>query len=118
VLSTGNARKKDGLDALATALAAWRNERLPTVDPEAESDVLRLLSERREDLVAERTRALNRLHGVLLLGGKGVAQLVSCGDVYVLVLYEEVRMGMLIRWLVRLVLFRVLVGLWRIVRRR
>jgi transposase len=65
VLSTGNARKNDGLDALATALAAWRNERLPTVDPEAGSEVLRLLSERREDLVAERTRALNRLHGLL-----------------------------------------------------
>jgi hypothetical protein len=28
------------------------------VDPEADSEVLRLLSERREDLVAERTRAL------------------------------------------------------------
>ena len=28
VLSTGNARKNDGLDALATALAASRNERL------------------------------------------------------------------------------------------
>ncbi len=47
MLSTGNARKNDGLDALATALAAWRNERLPTVDPEAGSEVLRLLSERR-----------------------------------------------------------------------
>jgi transposase len=65
VLSSGNARKNDGLDALATALAAWGNERLPKVDPEAESEVLRLLSERREDLVAERTRALNRLHGLL-----------------------------------------------------
>src|SRR5215212_5209158 len=60
VLSSGNARKKnDELDALATALAAWRNERLAVVDPEADSaEVLRLLSERREDLVAERTRAL------------------------------------------------------------
>ena len=65
VLSTGNARKNDGLDALATALAASRNERLAPVDPEADSEVLRLLSERREDLVAERTRALNRLHGLL-----------------------------------------------------
>jgi transposase len=65
VLSTGNARKNDRLDALATALAASRNERLATVDPEAESEVLRLLSERREDLVTERTRALNRLHGLL-----------------------------------------------------
>jgi transposase len=65
LLSTGNARKNDGLDALATALAASRNERLAPVDPEADSEVLRLLSERREDLVAERTRALNRLHGLL-----------------------------------------------------
>ena len=65
VLSTGNARKNDGLDALATALAASRNERLAAMDPEAASEVLRLLSERREDLVAERTRALNRLHGLL-----------------------------------------------------
>jgi transposase len=58
VLSTGNARKNDGLDALATALAASRNGRLAAVDPEAASEALRLLSERREDLVAERTRAL------------------------------------------------------------
>src|SRR5215218_887206 len=57
-LSTGNARKNDGLDALATALAASRNVRLAAVDPEADLEVLRLLSERREDLVAERTRAL------------------------------------------------------------
>ena len=42
----GNARKNDGLDALATALAASRNERLATVDPEAACEVLRLLSER------------------------------------------------------------------------
>ncbi len=61
----GNARKNDGLDALATALAASRNERLAAVDPEVGSEALRLLSERREDLVAERTRALNRLHGLL-----------------------------------------------------
>jgi len=54
----GNARKNDGLDALATALAASSNERLAAMDLEADSDVLRLLSERREDLVAERTRAL------------------------------------------------------------
>ena len=65
LLSTGNARKNDGVDALATALAASSNERLAAVDPEAASEVLRLLSERREDLVAERTRALNRLHGLL-----------------------------------------------------
>ena len=65
VLSSGNARKNDRLDALATALAASRNERLAAMDPEAASEALRLLSERRGDLVAERTRALNRLHGLL-----------------------------------------------------
>jgi transposase len=65
VLSKGNARKNDVLDALATASAASRNEHLAAVDPEIGSEVLRLLSERREDLVAERTRALNRLHGLL-----------------------------------------------------
>jgi transposase len=74
----GNARKNDGLDALATALSASRNERLAPVDPETDSEVLRLLSERREDLVAERTQALNRLHGLLrdLLPG-GVAGKLS-----------------------------------------
>jgi len=61
----GNARKNDGLDALAIALAASRNERLADVDPETASEAMRLLSERRDDLVAERTRALNRLHGLL-----------------------------------------------------
>src|SRR5215208_1734613 len=78
VLSSGNARKNDELDALATALAASRNERLAQVDPEASSEALRLLSERREDLVAERTRALNRLHALLrdLLPG-GVAGKLS-----------------------------------------
>jgi len=78
VLSTGNARKNDGVDALATALAASRNGRLAAVDSEAASEVLRLLSERREDLVAERTRALNRLHGFLrdLVPG-GVARTLS-----------------------------------------
>ena len=65
----GNARKNDGLDALPTALAASRNECLAAVDPEAASEVLRLLSERREDLVAERTLALNRLHGLLRTWG-------------------------------------------------
>jgi len=45
VLSSGNARKNDQLDALATALAASRNERLAQVDAEAASETMRLLSE-------------------------------------------------------------------------
>jgi transposase len=69
VLSTGNARKNDGLDATFTALAALRNDRLASVQPEdgpeGHVEILRLLSERREDLVSERTRVLNRLHVLL-----------------------------------------------------
>jgi transposase len=77
VLSRGSARKNDGIDALATALAASRNRRLAQVNPEAASETMRLLSERREDLVAERTRALNRLHALLrdLLPGGVVGKL-------------------------------------------
>jgi transposase len=61
----GYARKNDGLDALATALVASRNERLAAVDHEVGSEVLRLLSERREDLVAEYPGAQGSLHGLL-----------------------------------------------------
>jgi len=70
VLSTGNARKNDRLDATFVALAALRNDRLTSVQPEDGPEghvveILRLLTERREDLVSERTRALNRLHVLL-----------------------------------------------------
>jgi transposase len=69
LLSTGNARKNDRLDATFTAEAALQNERLARVLPEdgddAHIEVPRLLTQRREDLVAERTRALNRLHVLL-----------------------------------------------------
>jgi transposase len=65
VLSVGNGRKNDELDATFAALAAWRNGRLAQVRPDDRIDVLRLLYERREDLVSERTRILNRLHGLL-----------------------------------------------------
>jgi transposase len=65
VLSTGHGRKNDRLDATFTALAALNNESLAQVHPENRAESLRLLSERRDDLVAERTRTLNRLHGLL-----------------------------------------------------
>ena len=41
LLSSGNARKNDELDALATTLAALRNERLAAVDHEVGSEILR-----------------------------------------------------------------------------
>ena len=48
VLSSGNARKNDRLDALASALAASRNGRLAPVDPEAASEALCACSPRGE----------------------------------------------------------------------
>jgi transposase len=78
LLATGNARKNnERVDAIHVALAALRGERLAEVGEEEQeeaAEVLRMLSERREDLVKERTRALNRLHGLLrdlLPGGAG-----------------------------------------------
>lgn len=65
VLSVGNERKNDRLDALYVALAARHGERLRDVNEEEHAATLRKLSERREDLVQERTRALNRLHVLL-----------------------------------------------------
>lgn len=78
VLSIGHGRKNDELDATFAALAAWRNGRLARVRPDDRIDAIRLLSERREDLVCERTRVLNRLHGLLrdLLPG-GVSGMLS-----------------------------------------
>jgi transposase len=65
------------LDATYTALAALRGGHLAKVCAEDRASVLRLLSERREDLVRERTRTLNRLHGLLrdLLPGGAAGRL-------------------------------------------
>jgi transposase len=77
LLSAGNERKNDALDAVYTALAALRGERLAEVLEEDRASVLRMLSERREDLVRERTRTLNRLHQLLcdLLPGGATGRL-------------------------------------------
>lgn len=65
LLSTGNERKNDNLDATYTALAANGRDSLTEVLEEGHAAVLRMLSDRRDDLVTERTRALNRLHVLL-----------------------------------------------------
>lgn len=74
VLSVGHGRKNDSLDATFTALAALHNECLARVHQENRADVIRLLYERREDIVSERTRVLNRLH----TGFYGISFLVVC----------------------------------------
>jgi transposase len=65
LLATGGDRKTDAKDALHVAQAALFRHDLRPVEPEDQTTILRLLTERHEDLVHERTRVLNRLHAVL-----------------------------------------------------
>jgi transposase len=53
--------KSDPIDALAVARAALREPDLPAAQLDGPARELRLLVDHREDLVAERTRCLNRL---------------------------------------------------------
>jgi transposase len=71
-LSVGHGRKDDAGDAVSIALAALGSQRLRQVGVEDQATVLRLLSDRRDDLVGTRTQALNRLHRLL-------AELVPAG---------------------------------------
>jgi transposase len=62
LLSPGHNRKNDPDDAIATARAALHAHGLRPVAAEDHTTVLRLLTERRDHLVAQRTRTINRLH--------------------------------------------------------
>jgi transposase len=53
--------KSDPIDALAVARAALREPELPTARLDGPARELRLLVDHRDDLVAERTRVINRL---------------------------------------------------------
>lgn len=65
LLGSGSARKTDASDAASVGAVGQRNGRLRAVQAEDHTIVLRLLSDRRDDLVAARTRTLNRLHVLL-----------------------------------------------------
>jgi transposase len=66
LLSTGGGRKSDNHDAHAVAqVALHQHDRLRVITVEDQTVILRLLSERRDDLTRERTRLLNRLHQLL-----------------------------------------------------
>jgi transposase len=65
LLNTGGGRKTDAADAASVAQVALHCPALRTVAAEDQSTILRLLAERRDDLNGERTRTLNRLHGLL-----------------------------------------------------
>jgi len=58
LLGGGSARKTDRTDAASVAAVAQHHRHLLTVQPEGVEALLRLLSERRDDLVNERTRHL------------------------------------------------------------
>ena len=65
LLGSGGGRKTDTADAASAAQAALHCSRLRVVSAEDQTTILRLLTERRDDLTGERTRILNRLHGLL-----------------------------------------------------
>jgi transposase len=65
VLERGHGRKSDGIDARSVALVAQHRADLPRVAPDDDWAVLRLLSDRRDELTSERRRAVNRLHRLL-----------------------------------------------------
>ncbi len=65
LLGSSSARKTDVADAISVAAIATHNRRLNRVQVEDHTTILRLLTERRDDLVAEHTRWINRLHVLL-----------------------------------------------------
>jgi transposase len=65
LLGASSARKSDLADACSVAAAGIHHRQLRPVAPEDHTVILRLLSDRRDDLVAERTRTLSRLHVLL-----------------------------------------------------
>lgn len=65
VLERGHGRKTDGIDARSVALVAQHRADLSRVAPDDHCAVLRLLSDRRDELTSERRRAINRLHRLL-----------------------------------------------------
>ena len=65
VFSTGNGRKTDPVDAHSVALAALRADGLNEVRGDDALVALKLLADRRDELVRTRTQAVNRLHRLL-----------------------------------------------------
>ena len=65
VLQRGHGRKTDGIDARSIAIVAQHHDELLPIGADERSGVLRLLSDRRDELTSERRRAVNRLHRLL-----------------------------------------------------
>ena len=72
VFAEGNGRKNDDVDAHSIAVVALHTPDLPVVHPDDRAVALRLLSQRRQELVDLRTQCVCRLHRdlvALLAGG-------------------------------------------------
>lgn len=65
VLGGSSGRKTDDADAYAVAVAGLRGRNLQVVEPDEARAVLKLLSDRRQQLVDQRIMAVNRLHQLL-----------------------------------------------------
>jgi transposase len=65
VYSTGHGNKTDRADAVAIARAALHSKHLRMVRPDDENVALKLLSDRRHELVASRTQSVCRLHRLI-----------------------------------------------------
>ncbi len=65
VYSTGHGTKTDDADAVAIARAAIHSRSLRQVKPDGVNVAIRLLSDRRQELVSARTQAVTRLHRLL-----------------------------------------------------
>lgn len=66
VLDSGHGRKNDPADAHAVGVAALRHRDLTEMTLDDETVALRLLSDRRRELVRTRTQTLNRTHQLLM----------------------------------------------------
>jgi transposase len=66
IFDTGHGRKNDHTDARTIAVVALRANGLRRVEPGGERVALKLLSERRRQLVRSRTQTINRLHRRLM----------------------------------------------------
>jgi transposase len=64
-LGGGSGRKTDNADAYAVAVAGLRAKDLKVVTPDDATTVLRLLTDRHQELVEQRIACLNRLHDLL-----------------------------------------------------
>jgi transposase len=71
-LGGGSGRKTDDADAFAVAVAGLRARELQVVRPDDTTEIMRLLTVRRQEVVEARIATVNRLHVVLcqlILGG-------------------------------------------------